>query len=89
MTDPITPSDEAAAAVALDTRADARNRGLRTALQALAVAMLVDVIPVLLAALDAEVVNVRALVKAIVRVALSAALAFGMRYLAPPPAPEA
>lgn len=86
--DPITPSDIGAAATALDTKADARNRGLRSILQVLIVGIVVDVIPLVIAAIDSDTVHVRELVKAGVRALLAGVLAIAMRYYAPPPAPE-
>lgn len=88
MTNPTpTPEDYGAASVALDTGRDARNRFLRTALQAVLVMLAVDVVPVLVAALDSEDVDYGEVGKAILRVVLLGGASFVMRYAAPPPAP--
>jgi hypothetical protein len=92
MTDPVTADDVAAATVALDTKADAKNRGLRTALQVLAVALVVDLLPWLISTVDridaGESVRLGSVLLAGLRIVLSGLLAWVLRYVAPPPAPE-
>lgn len=84
----VSRSDIGAAAVALDTQGDAKNRAARTALQALVVAVLVDVIPIVTDALDDEAVEWGEVGQVVLRVALMAVLSFVMRYVTPPPAPS-
>lgn len=90
--DIIDPEDREAADLALHTRADATNRGIRTAIQFALVGLIVDGISVaneLLDALDAgEDVNWSEPVRALIRIMLGALLAVVMRYQAPPPAPQ-
>lgn len=90
--DPITPEDQEAADLALSTRADARNRGIRTAIQFAVIGIVVDGIVIaneLLDSMDAgEDVDWSEPGRALVRVVLGAVLAVVMRYQAPPPAPE-
>ena len=81
-----TPADAATATLALDRPRDARSRALRTAFQFLIVTVLVDLIPVLTAALeeDAGPLDVGRLIRAGVRIVLGAVLALVMRYFTPP-----
>lgn len=88
MNDPVEPGDRAAANLALDTKADATNRGVRTALQFLVVGIVVDLIPDLLSFLDTEEADWGELGKTIIRVTLGGLSGFLMRYVAPPPAPQ-
>ena len=80
---PTTPSNGAPAP---SRAADARNRAWRTAVQILAVEVLLVVLPLLSDALEgADPVRWSELLRSVVRVALSAVASWAMRYLAVPP----
>ncbi len=69
----------------MTTQKDALNRAVRTFIQFVVIGTLVDVLPVVLVALDGdEDINEGRLGRAVLRAALGGLLAFVMRYSIPP-----